>query len=146
MIYFLTMNIESLTPPSIDGFFSGSILTAIADFFSFIFTFISNVVSALTNFYDTLVEINTYVIQLGNSAQSGVASDLPVLQCVGTYRYLMGDPVFYMTYIMVVTGCLFTIYKLTLLLIKVFKEMKNNITSQGKTSAGLMSFLSQLFK
>ena len=140
MIYFLSINVEPLTPPSIDGFFSGSILTSV------IFMFISNIVSALTNFYDTLVEINTYVVQLGNSAQSGVASDLPVLQCVGTYRYLMGDPVFYMTYIMVVTGCLFTIYKLTLLLIKVFKEMKNNITSQGKTSAGLMSFLSQLFK
>ena len=138
MIYFLSINVEPLTPPSIDGFFSGSILTSVSNFFNFI--------SALTNFYDTLVEINTYVVQLGNSAQSGVASDLPVLQCVGTYRYLMGDPVFYMTYIMVVTGCLFTIYKLTLLLIKVFKEMKNNITSQGKTSAGLMSFLSQLFK
>ena len=138
MIYFLSINVEPLTPPSIDGFFSGSILTSVSNFF--------NIVSALTNFYDTLVEINTYVVQLGNSAQSGVASDLPVLQCVGTYRYLMGDPVFYMTYIMVVTGCLFTIYKLTLLLIKVFKEMKNNITSQGKTSAGLMSFLSQLFK
>ena len=109
MIYFLSINVEPQTPPSIDGFFSGSILTSVSNFFNFIFMFISNIVSALTNFYDTLVEINTYVVQLGNSAQSGVASDLPVLQCVGTYRYLMGDPVFNMTYIMDVTGCLFTI-------------------------------------
>lgn len=60
MIYFLSINVEPLTPPSIDGFFSGSILTSVSNFFNFIFTFISNIVSALTNFYDTLVEINTY--------------------------------------------------------------------------------------
>ena len=112
MLYFLLTNIKAITPPSGEGFLNGNILESIASFFEFIFTFIGNVVTAMTNFYDTLVEINTYVIDLGNSAQSGITSGMPVLETVGLYRYLMGDPVFYMTYILVVTGCLFTIYKL----------------------------------
>lgn len=146
MLYFLLTNIKAITPPSGEGFLNGNILESIASFFEFIFTFIGNVVTAMTNFYDTLVEINTYVIDLGNSAQSGITNGMPVLETVGLYRYLMGDPVFYMTYILVVTGCLFTIYKLVLLFIKTFKEMRNSITGNGKTSVGLVGLLSKIFK
>ena len=146
MLYFLLTNIKAITPPSGDGFLNGNILESIASFFEFIFTFIGNVVMAMTNFYDTLVEVNTYVIELGNSAQSGITNGMPVLETVGLYRYLMGDPVFYMTYILVVTGCLFTIYKLVLLFIKTFKEMRNSITGNGKTSVGLVGLLSKIFK
>ena len=70
---------------------------------------------------------------------------MPILESVGLYRYLMGDPVFYMTYILVLAGCLFTIYKLVLLLIAAFKQMKDNITGEGKTSAGLLSFVEKIF-
>ena len=145
MLYFLLTNINPITPPSGEGFLNGNILESIVSFFDFIFTFMGNVVTAMTNFYDTLVEVNTYVIDLGNSAQSGITNGIPVLETVGLYRYLMGDPVFYMTYILVVTGCLFTIYKLVLLFIKTFKEMRNSITGTGKTSKGLLSFVSKLF-
>lgn len=136
---------KAITPPSLDGFSGGSLIENIGSFFSFIFTFFGNIVSAITNFYDTLVEINTYVIELGDSAQSGVTSGLPVLESVGLYRYLMGDPVFYMTYILVLAGCLFTIYKLILLFVKTFKEMKENITSGGKTKSALVGILGKLF-
>lgn len=146
MFYFLLTKVESLNPPTIDGFFNGSVLSGITSFFDFIFTFIGNIVSAMRNFYSTLVEINAYVIDLGNSAQSGITNGLPVLETVGLYRYLMGDAVFYMTYILVVTGCLFTIYKLVLLFIKTFKEMNSTITGNGKTSAGLLSHISKIFK
>ena len=146
MLYFLLTNIKAITPPSGEGFLNGNILESIASFFEFIFTFIGNVVTAMTNFYDTLVEINTYVIDLGNSAQSGITGGMPILETVGLYRYLMGDPVFYMTYILVVTGCLFTIYKLVMLFIKAFKEMRDSITGSGKTSTGLLGFISQIFK
>lgn len=146
MLYFLLTNIKPITPPSGEGFLNGNILESIVSFFDFIFTFIGNVVTAMTNFYDTLVEVNTYVIDLGNSAQSGITNGIPVLETVGLYRYLMGDPVFYMTYILVVTGCLFTIYKLVLLFIKTFKEMRNSITGNGKTSVGLVGLLSKIFK
>lgn len=142
---FLFLANNPITPPSINGFFNGSVLDNIASFFEFVFTFISNIVFAITNFYDTLVEINTYVIDLGNSAQSGITDGMPILESVGLYRYLMGDPVFYMTYILVLAGCLFTIYKLVLLLIAAFKQMKDNITGEGKTSAGLLSFVEKIF-
>ena len=142
---FLMLINKAITPPSLDGFSGGSLIENIGSFFSFIFTFFGNIVSAITNFYDTLVEINTYVIELGDSAQSGVTGGLPVLESVGLYRYLMGDPVFYMTYILVLAGCLFTIYKLILLLVKTFKEMKDNITSGGKTKSALVGILGKLF-
>lgn len=142
---FLMLINKAITPPSLDGFSGGSLIENIGSFFSFIFTFFGNIVSAITNFYDTLVEINTYVIELGDSAQSGVTGGLPVLESVGLYRYLMGDPVFYMTYILVLSGCLFTIYKLILLFVKTFKEMKENITSGGKTKSALVGILGKLF-
>lgn len=144
MDFLMLMN-KAITPPSLDGFSGGSLIENIGSFFSFIFTFFGNIVSAITNFYDTLVEINTYVIELGDSAQSGVTGGLPVLESVGLYRYLMGDPVFYMTYILVLAGCLFTIYKLILLFVKTFKEMKENITSGGKTKSALVGILGKLF-
>ncbi len=145
MNYIFLAEVKPLNPPSVDGFLNGSLLSGIASFFEFIFTFIGNIVTAMTNFYDTLVEINTYVIDLGNSAQSGITDGMPVLETVGLYRYLMGDAVFYMTYILVVTGCLFTIYKLALLFIKTFKEMRSSITGSGKTSVGLVGFISKIF-
>ena len=145
-IFLAKMDIKPIAPPDGGGFLNGNILESITSFFSFIFTFIENVVTAMTNFYDTLVEVNTYIIDLGNSAQSGITGGMPILETVGLYRYLMGDPVFYMTYILVVTGCLFTIYKLVMLFIKAFKEMRDSITGNGKTSIGLVGFLSKIFK
>lgn len=145
-MYFLDIAIDSMSPPKIEEIFSSNILDAVADFFSFIFVFFKNLVSALTNFYNVLIEINTYVIDLGNSAQSGITGGLPILESVGAYRYLMGDPIFYLTYLLVLVGCLFTIYKLVLLLIKSFKDMKNSISSNGKTSYSLLSMLEKIFK
>lgn len=142
---FLMLINKAITPPSFDNFSGGSLIENIGSFFSFIFTFFGNILSAITNFYDTLVEINTYVIELGDSAQSGLTNGLPVLESVGLYRYLMGDPVFYMTYILVLAGCLFTIYKLILLLVKTFKEMKDNIISGGKTKSALVGILGKFF-
>ena len=142
---FLIFINKAITPPSLDGFSGGSLIENIGSFFSFFFTFLGNIVSAITNFYDTLVEINTYVIELGDSAQSGITNGLPILESVGLYRYLMGDPVFYMTYILVLAGCLLTIYKLVLLLITAFKQMKDNITGEGKTSTGLISSIMKIF-
>ena len=134
---------KAITPPSLDGFNDGSILENIGKFLDFIFTFFANIVTALTNFYSTLVEINGYVIELGDSAKSGITNGLPILDSVGLYRYLMGDPVFYFTYILVFSGCLFTIYKLVLLLVKIFKQLKDNINSNGKTKNGIIYYLSK---
>lgn len=136
---------KAITPPSLDGFSNGSLLENIGNFFDFIFTFFGNIVSALTNFYSTLIEINKYVIELGDSAKSGITNGLPILDSVGLYRYLMGEPVFYFTYILVLFGCLFTIFKLVLLLIKAFKQMKESITGSGKTKASLISGLAKIF-
>lgn len=134
---------KAITPPSLDGFSDGSILDNIGKFLDFIFTFFSKIVSALSNFYGTLNEINNYVIELGDSAKSGITNGIPILDSVGLYRYLMGDPVFYLTYILVLSGCLFTIYKLVLLLIKTFKQLKDNINNASKTKNGIIFLLSK---
>lgn len=145
MFFMLDIVIDSISPPKINEIFNGNILDTVTNFLFFIFTFFKNLVSALTNFYNVLIEINSYVVDLGNSAQSGITGGLPILESVGVYRYLIGDPIFYLTYILVLVGCLFTIYKLVLLLIKCFKDMKASMASTGKTSAGILSFLSKFF-
>ena len=134
-----------LTPPSLDDFIGIGLLQGISNFLSFLFTFLGNILEAMSNFYTTLLEINSYVIELGDSAQSGITGGLPILESVGLYRYLMGDPVFYMTYILVVIGCAFTIFKLVLLILVGYEKFKKLIDKDAKTPAAILTMLKKLF-
>lgn len=143
---FFSLDFVSIKPPVISDFFNNGILSGIGDFFDFIFIFFGNVFSAINNFYSTLVEINEYVVELGNSASSGSINGLPILETVGAYRYIVTDPVFYFTYVLVLSACLFTIFKLIVLLIKLFGQMKESLRGNGKTSKGLMYYVTKIFK
>ncbi|MDD3253689.1 MAG: hypothetical protein PHV18_14150 [Lachnospiraceae bacterium] len=141
---FVLMKVSPLTPPSWSDF-TESFFNGLSKFLDFIFAFFVNIVTVLSNFYDVLTELNGYVVELGDSAQSSITGGLPLLELIGAYRYLIGDPVFYMTYILVIAGCLFTIFKLAMLLHQAFAKMKESIASNSKTSAGIISSLAKFF-
>lgn len=144
---FFLLNHDVISPPDVNDFIEGgNLLDIIDNFFSFVIQFIGNLVNALIQFYDILVESNNYVNTLVDGATSGSVEGLPLLETIGAYRYLVTDPIFYLTYILILSGCLFTIYKLCLLLISAWNHTKESIMSGSSTSSGLLSSLNKIFK
>ena len=62
--------------------------------------------------------IDGIVIGIKNNNVQGI----PVLHAIELYHYLVGDIVFYMTYLMILFGVTFTIIKLVLLIKKVISD------------------------
>lgn len=135
-----------ISPPDVSDFTNGSLFDIVEKFIDFIFAFLGNLVSALIQFYDTINEANDYLNMLIDGVSSGSVEGLPLLQIIGGYRYLVTDPIFYFTYLIVLLGCLFTIYQLVLLLIATFRKFKESLDSGGSTKEGFLGILTKLFK
>jgi len=132
----------SATPlqmPSLSNFFSGGILEGLKNLFEFITTFFSDLAVSLQHFYGVLTEINSYVRDW-TAAFGGGMTNLPVFASVGAYRYLVGEGAFYITYIMIVSGCLFTIFRLIYILYCLVEKLtKKALTQDKKTASGILS-------
>lgn len=141
-------NIPQIDIPSIDfSNFVQTIIGMITGIIDMFFSIIAGLVSALTAFYDMLVNINAYVLLLCESCKNNNVNSIPLIDIIGLYRYIVTDPVFLMTYILVLTGCFFTIYKLIILLIKVFTMMKNGVLVGKNTKISFLDYLKRkIFK
>ncbi|MEW4413405.1 hypothetical protein [Clostridium sp. AN503] len=136
--------LNTIVPPTVDDFTNGNLFDIAKKFIDFIFAFLGNLFSALVQFYNTIIEANNYVNSLIEGASSGSVQGLPLLQIIGAYRYLVTDPIFYLTYMSILIGCLFTIYQLVLLLIGAFNYFKKSVSSGG-TSEGFINIISKFF-
>lgn len=134
----------TIVPPDVNDFTGGNLFDIVKKFIDFIFAFLGNLYSALVQFYDTIIEANEYVNSLIDGAATGSVQGLPLLQIIGAYRYLVTDPIFYLTYMLVLIGCLFTIYQLVLLLIASYDHFKKSLSS-GATSSGFLSIIGNFF-
>lgn len=113
-------------PFSVGEGFLEKLLSGISKIFSILFSIISSIVSAIEMFYKSLVDITAWIDNLITGLTTGNVDGLPVLEAIGTYRYLVGDTIFYLTYMLIVTGCLFTIYKLCLLIYEEITKMSGS--------------------
>lgn len=142
---FISFTVTPIEPPIIDDFTNGGLLEIIERIIVFVFQFFNNAYYALIEFYNVLVESNNYIKQLTLGATSGSIEGLPLLETIGAYRYLVTDPIFYLTYILIVSGCLFTLYKLFLLIKASIVDFKATIITKGGTTSNYISILKQLF-
>lgn len=103
-----------------------------------------NVHSALVEFYNMLKSFNETIVQmtLDPSANTG----LPVIQSIGVFRYLVGDLAFYVIYMVVLFGCLFTIYKLVCLILEAWHALKEQSSAGSYSGSHLAGLLTKLFK
>ena len=139
-------NLPEIDIPGIDGF-GGTIINLISGIIDIFFSVISGLFSALVGFYDLLVNTNAYVILLCESCKNNNFNSLPLIDIIGLYRYIVTDPVFLMTYVLILTGCFFTIYKLIILLIKMFSMMKNGVQVGKNTKVSFLEHLkNKIFK
>lgn len=145
MIRILFHGIQIIEPPVIEDFVSGDFFEIVEKIITFILQFISNAYFALLEFYNALVEINGYVRLLTLSSTSGNIEGLPLLEIIGAYRFLVTDPIFYLTYVLIASGCMFTLYKLFLLIKASIIDFKDTIATKGITTSSYMNILKQLF-
>ena len=139
------LSTSTVNMPSLSDFFKGGILEGIKNLIDFIIGFFATLAQYLKNFYEILTEINGYVNDWSN-AFTGNATGLPVLASVGAYRYLVGEAAFYITYITIICGCLFTIFKLVYILYCLFEKLQDKIANKNKkTATGLLSLLEKFF-
>lgn len=111
----------------------------IVDFFQMIIDTIVLVIDALKTFYVMLQDFDKRIISMADSCGSSEFTGMPVIEAISTFRYLTGDVAFYMIYFTVMSGCLFTIYKLLCLLYTAVDLLVEKIT--GKSLSGNISGL-----
>lgn len=119
------------------------IATAIIEVVTLIFDAFVNVHDALNEFYNMLKDFNDTVITMTKDPSANTG--LPVVESIGVFRYLVGDVAFYVIYMVVLFGCLFTIYKLVCLLIEGFHALKEQVTAGSYSGNALVEMLTKFF-
>ena len=87
----------------------------------------TEVASALEDFYNVLVELKDTMLDMVVDPASG--SGLPVVESIGLVRYLVGDVIFHIIYIIILIGCLATLYKLVCLLMEAWHALKEQVSA-----------------
>ena len=110
----------------------------IVSFFQTILDMITSVISALQTLYTTLQDFDTMIVDMADTNGSSQFSGMPVVEAIGTFRYLVGDVAFYMIY-------LWTIYVLVTKLYEAIDALISQITGYS-VKEHLSSLLFQLTK
>lgn len=105
---------------------------------------LTEVASALKDFYTTLVEMKDLIFGLVVDPSSGAG--LPVPEAIGLVRYLVGDVIFHIIYIVVLIGCLATIYKLVCLLVEGWNAIKEQVSAGSYSGNALANIISKFIK
>lgn len=115
-------------------------------FFSDFIDMVVTAITALKTFHDMLDEFDQRVVAMVDNCGSTEFSGLPVNKAIATYHYAVGDVVFYLMYMVILFGCLFTIYKIVLLIFKSVRNMLKQLTGGSISSVGFSGIISKLFK
>lgn len=77
---------------------------------------IGNAIIALQTFSDILDEFDDRIVDMKDNCGTAEFDGFPIKEAIGTFRYVCGDIIFYLLYLLILIGCLFVIYKLVVLL------------------------------
>ena len=116
----------------------------IADFFMVIVDMVISVIDALSTLYSMLQEFDAMVVEMVDSNGVSEFQGMPVVKSISMFRYLVGDVAFYMIYLTVLFGCLWTIYKLVVLLYEAIDALVEQATGTSCKSY-ILSLLSKIF-
>lgn len=99
---------------------------------------------ALNEFLSMLKEFNQKIVAMSLNPNADVG--LPVVEAIGTFRYLVGDVAFYVIYMCVLFGCLFTIYKLVCLLVEAWHALKEQASAGSYSASAIGSIITKFFR
>lgn len=112
------------------------IANSILGFFQEFIDMLKTAVIALQTFNDFLIDFDNRIIAMVDNCGSSEFTGFPINKAIATYHYAVGDIVFYLMYAVILAGCLFTIYKIVLLLFQGVRSLFSNLgtgLSSGKT-------------
>lgn len=115
----------------------------VLDFFIMVWEAILSVVDAMNQFYDLLIDFDNDLQEIILACSTGTFNGLPINMAIGTFRYLVGDLVFFLIYISILVGCLFTIYKIVTKILDAVDALMLQLTGSNCKSL-LTSLLSKL--
>ena len=117
---------------------------AVQELFDDILNAFVSIVQALRDFNTMLSDFDDRIELMTLSCGSSEFSGMPIIDAIGTFRYLTGDLAFYMIYFTVLVGCLLTIYKLVVLLFDAISSLLENITG-GASKGALTRLVTKIF-
>jgi len=117
--------------------FVSSFLDVIENYVTKFLEVLYSLVNAMYMFSVKLEEVEARLDAMADSVNGGTIYGYSGLEVIGTYRYLVGDSIFMLTYLIVLIGILFTLYKLVIMAVKVYNNAK---------SGGSLTSFSKLFK
>lgn len=103
------------------------IVDGILNFFAEFIDMLVTAIKALQTFYNFLKDFDNRIIAMVDNCGSSEFSGFPINKAIATYHYAVGDVVFYLMYAIILAGCLFTIYKIVVLLYQGVKNLYSNI-------------------
>jgi hypothetical protein len=123
---------DSFEPSGVSG-----LLDKVLSVFDYIVDMVTSVISAFKEFYQMLVDFDSRIVAMVDTTGTSELSGFPVVEAISTFRFLVGDVVFYLIYLAVLFGCLWTIYKIVILLYDAVDSLINHFT--GNSCKSLIS-------
>ena len=103
-------------------------------------------IEALNKLINSLIELDNTIVLMSN-LNSEHYTQFPVLEGIALIKYFIPDDVFFFVYSFILFGVLFVMYKLILVIIKLFKEVigacQDGFSFSG---AGIMAKITSLFR
>ena len=118
----------------------------ILDNFLTLLDMIKNALTGLSMFYNLLKEFDDKVVAMVDNCGASEFDGLPVVKAIATFHYVVGDIIFYLIYLVILFGCLWTIYKLVVLMYNLAKMLFNQLSNGVSSKGQLTSLLSKVFK
>ncbi len=101
---------------------------------------------AMTTFYNMLVDFDNRIVAMVDNCGSTEFDGLPVNKAIATVHYVVGDVIFYLLYMLILFGCLFTIYKLIWLIIDCVINFITQLKGGTMNPVSFSSLIGKLFK
>ncbi|WP_202709711.1 hypothetical protein [Sporosalibacterium faouarense] len=73
-------------------------------------------VDSLNSFYNNIESQTDTLISMTDNIQNGTMEGLNIVQFIGTFRYIVGDPIWYVFYSLTMLGLGYTIYAIVVLI------------------------------
>lgn len=126
-----------------------SLVNAVSSLLDFFGEIIDSIVSAfdgLIMFYNMLIEFDERIVAMIDNCGSNEFGGMPINKAIATFHYVVGDIIFYLIYLVVLFGCLWTVYKIVLIIYTYLKmyvsQLSNGVSSKGQ----MTNLLTGLFK
>lgn len=86
--------------------------SSLLDFFGEIVNSIVSAFEGLAMFYSMLVEFDNRIVAMIDNCGTNEFGGMPINKAIATFHYVVGDIIFYLIYLVVLFGCLWTVYKI----------------------------------